>query len=247
MNLLSAADNVFCKHSYLVDKELLDDSELCLICMEMLVDPLECQRCRGVYCTPCTTNWKKINNRCPKKCSTGEWTLKKIPAKNYMMRCPYSPYCAAFSSTQWERHLVYCPFAPERIRKRLELISSNRCDNGHALSSCRHVHAKCSDCNEMVTCLSECEECSLKYCKKCRLPKLTKVICSNGHKFQGISDAFSCDKCFRHFHDQPGYKDDECGLSLCKDCMKELPRREDEQEILRSLKWKRRSSAGNIF
>jgi len=233
---------------YLVDQEfLIDDEDYCLICMEMLTEPLECMRCRGVYCTPCTINWKQVNNRCPKKCTTGEWKLKNIPNKVYSMRCPYSNTCKKFDSSEWERHLVYCPSAPESVRRRLELMTSFRCNNGHKLTSSHNRNKKCSDCEEVGRCLSGCEECQLNYCKKCRLPELTKVICSNSHKYIGTKDAFTCDKCFKHFFNQQGYKDEECGLAVCRDCMKDLPRREDEQEILRSLKRGRRYSAGNIF
>ena len=44
------------------------DELLCIICTEVLEDPLECSYCQTNFCSSCINMWQKKNNLCPNRC-----------------------------------------------------------------------------------------------------------------------------------------------------------------------------------
>ena len=43
----------------------LRDSMRCSICLEIPIDPMECENCRNLFCKACITKWQK---NCPFQC-----------------------------------------------------------------------------------------------------------------------------------------------------------------------------------
>ena len=47
------------------DKERLEKEFLCMICWNIVIEPMECIGCDNIYCGSCISLWIKKNNRCP--------------------------------------------------------------------------------------------------------------------------------------------------------------------------------------
>ena len=54
----------------------IDRCLICMICQEILKNPVECQFCKNSFCKKCIENWLTKNNSCPFRC-TGKILLKK--------------------------------------------------------------------------------------------------------------------------------------------------------------------------
>ena len=51
--------------------EKLDENLLCMICQELVMDPIECEECQCLFCNICMTEWLK------KKSSILKYLLNK--------------------------------------------------------------------------------------------------------------------------------------------------------------------------
>jgi hypothetical protein len=56
--------------------------------MRMLINPVQCSKCKARFCGNCAKAWKNIKKMCPKKCSKG-WKIKKTKGLSYKLKCPY--------------------------------------------------------------------------------------------------------------------------------------------------------------
>ena len=72
---------VMAPHSY------NEDTDQCLICMRMLINPVQCLTCKVHFCNSCSKRWKEIKSVCPNRCSK-KWRLKKSQKLTYKLRCP---------------------------------------------------------------------------------------------------------------------------------------------------------------
>ena len=61
----------------------------CSICLDFIMEPIECQNCNKLFCKECINNWLKQWNECPnnhslvKKSILDDW-IKPILDKNYI-------------------------------------------------------------------------------------------------------------------------------------------------------------------
>ena len=46
----------------------IENSIICIICLDIIIDPMICNNCQTVYCKNCIEKWSKIDKRCPKRC-----------------------------------------------------------------------------------------------------------------------------------------------------------------------------------
>ena len=70
----------------------------CLICCEIVVDPLECEICGKLFCKICIGDWIRKNPavRCPNRCASQIMPIKSMALKklynNLDIRCS-NPKC----------------------------------------------------------------------------------------------------------------------------------------------------------
>ena len=44
-------------------------TDLCHICMDLAINPIQCSHCSSKFCKSCADKWNKESHRCPNKCS----------------------------------------------------------------------------------------------------------------------------------------------------------------------------------
>ena len=45
----------------------------CIICLDIIIEPTMCIKCKHVYCKQCIKKWCKINSKCPNRCENPEY------------------------------------------------------------------------------------------------------------------------------------------------------------------------------
>ena len=63
--------------------KLFDESVTCLICKNILINPVMCMNCQNVYCKNCTEKWSKENQKCPNGCDNQNY--QKCITKNEIL------------------------------------------------------------------------------------------------------------------------------------------------------------------
>ena len=48
----------------------IEYSIFCLICKDLIIDPIMCSECKNVFCKKCIENWARKNKKCPIKCNS---------------------------------------------------------------------------------------------------------------------------------------------------------------------------------
>lgn len=51
----------------------LESSITCIICLNIIIEPMICMNCQNIYCKKCIQNWSKINNKCPNRCENSNY------------------------------------------------------------------------------------------------------------------------------------------------------------------------------
>lgn len=59
----------------------VEDSVNCLICMDIIIDPIMCMKCQNVYCKKCIENWDRVNKICPIKCPSANYQKCRVKAE----------------------------------------------------------------------------------------------------------------------------------------------------------------------
>ncbi len=58
--------------------EHLKDRFLCMICSNLLIDPLMCSECEKTFCGKCITQWMSIKEECPTGCKKSSVKIKNV-------------------------------------------------------------------------------------------------------------------------------------------------------------------------
>ena len=61
---------------YINEKNIIKDeiynsiknSITCIICFDIIYEPMMCMKCQGVYCKDCINKWSKEDKKCPNRC-----------------------------------------------------------------------------------------------------------------------------------------------------------------------------------
>ena len=67
-----------------------NEENICLICTDLVQDPIECPGCRVSFCKSCAERWKERSNQCPLKCHEAPWKIK-IQAKEKIKKIILPP------------------------------------------------------------------------------------------------------------------------------------------------------------
>ena len=66
-------ENVINDKSY----KSFQDSIICQICKNILIEPIMCIHCKQVYCKGCINKWKIINAKCPFRCINPNYQISQ--------------------------------------------------------------------------------------------------------------------------------------------------------------------------
>ena len=90
--------------------QIISPTLQCGICLDLVMDPVECENCSKLFCNECINGWLQNSNQCPNKHIfknaqfLDEWINNSL-LKIYLI-CPNcnSPY----NYNYWENHLKVC-------------------------------------------------------------------------------------------------------------------------------------------
>ena len=100
--------------SLVVNPNQTTPSLQCPICLDLVIEPYECEECCKIFCKECITNW--LNNsptdECPnkhqfkKKKILDDWVTESL--KKIFIKCPYKTCYSQYSMSLWANHLKVC-------------------------------------------------------------------------------------------------------------------------------------------
>ena len=141
---------------------------LCLICLNVLKDPVLCPRNQHCFCRACITKHLENSRRCP-TCAD-ELTVENLAEPNRMVQdilnelnihCVYmNRGCQAVVQLQHlDRHEATCGFTPAVCTNEGCGVTFNRRDLTHHESEiCEFRKLKCHSCGEMTKTLADMEK-----------------------------------------------------------------------------------------
>ena len=98
-----------------VDANQINDDFICLICLNVVLNPVHCGNCQALFCKTCVRKWigRASIKQCPKRCGNGkefkESALNRL-IKNQLdaivFRCPSDTGCGkTFSYAEKHKHM----------------------------------------------------------------------------------------------------------------------------------------------
>ena len=95
-----------------VDATKVSPTLECPICLDLVMDPVECESCRKLFCKECIEGWLKNSNNCPnahkfiKKSTLDDWIK---PALNKIfIKCPFQSCNNSYAYSTWSNHIKRC-------------------------------------------------------------------------------------------------------------------------------------------
>jgi hypothetical protein len=63
-------------HDYINENNLIKDeaykrlgcSIKCPICIDIIIEPMQCEKCNNLFCKKCLESWSRVDKRCPNRC-----------------------------------------------------------------------------------------------------------------------------------------------------------------------------------
>ena len=93
----------------------------CSFCLDLVMDPIECENCSKLFCKDCINEWLKKSTQCPNKhlfkkaTDLDDW-IKKDLNKIYI-KCPYSKCNSQYNYNNWKNHLKVCNYKSNGLQK----------------------------------------------------------------------------------------------------------------------------------
>ena len=95
-----------------VDSNKLSPTLQCSICLDLVMDPVECQNCSKLFCKDCINSWLKNSNQCPnkhqfkKKAILDDWI--KPALDRIFIKCPFQNCNNSYAYSTWSNHIKRC-------------------------------------------------------------------------------------------------------------------------------------------
>ena len=92
----------------------------CSICLDLVMDPVECENCSKLFCNECINGWLKNSNQCPNKHlfkkanDLDEWIKKSL--NKIFINCPYFKCNSKYNYNMWKNHLKVCNYKSNGIQ-----------------------------------------------------------------------------------------------------------------------------------
>ena len=99
---------------HLEDNQELPDFLICMICTNLVMNPIECTECHRVFCVGCINTWRRNKDYCPSLCKKMKYDqvhpfVKQSLAK-LMAKCPYKGCSEVSAYEKYKEHLYNCKF-----------------------------------------------------------------------------------------------------------------------------------------
>ena len=84
----------------------------CSICLDLVMDPVQCSQCTKLFCKECIDGWLKNSVQCPnkhifkKKDVIDDWIKKTLD--RIFIKCPYKKCNGSYAYSQWRNHIKIC-------------------------------------------------------------------------------------------------------------------------------------------
>ena len=84
----------------------------CSICLDLVMEPVECENCSKLFCKECIEGWFKNSTNCPnkhiflKKSKLDDWV--KPALDRIFLKCPFQHCTGSYAHSQWKNHLKKC-------------------------------------------------------------------------------------------------------------------------------------------
>ena len=95
-----------------VDNTKLSPTLQCPICLDLVMDPVECENCRKLFCKECINSWLKNSSECPnkhlfeKQSTLDDWI--KPALDRIFIKCPFQNCNNSYAYTTWKNHVNRC-------------------------------------------------------------------------------------------------------------------------------------------
>ena len=94
----------------------------CPICLDLVIEPYECQQCGKIFCKDCITNW--LNNSPEKECPLKHKFIRKLILDDWItqtlqkiyIECPYKTCYSQYAYSAWPTHVKVCIARTKGIR-----------------------------------------------------------------------------------------------------------------------------------
>ena len=92
----------------------------CAICMDLVMNPVECKNCSKLFCKYCIDNWLKNSKECPnkhefaKKEELDGWIIAAL--SKIFIKCPYKSCGYDYAYKCWTAHVKVCKFKSKGIK-----------------------------------------------------------------------------------------------------------------------------------
>ena len=96
----------------IVNNKEISPTLQCSICLDLVMDPVECENCSKLFCNECIEGWLKNSSQCPnkhifKKATVLDEWVKPSLDKIYI-KCPYYKCNSEYNFNTWKSHLKVC-------------------------------------------------------------------------------------------------------------------------------------------
>ena len=84
----------------------------CSICLDLVMEPVECKNCNKLFCKECIESWLKGSNKCPnqhifsKKERLDDWVKNALD--RIFLNCPFKNCNSSYAHSQWKNHIKKC-------------------------------------------------------------------------------------------------------------------------------------------
>lgn len=94
----------------------------CPICLDLVIEPFECEKCGKIFCKECITSW--LNNSPQKECPNKHKFERKLILDDWInntlqkiyIKCPYNNCYSQYAYKAWFTHVKVCRAKANGIR-----------------------------------------------------------------------------------------------------------------------------------
>ena len=134
-----------------VDNNKLSPTLQCSICLDLVMEPVECQKCSKLFCKECINNWLQNSTQCPnkhqfiKQSTLDDWIK---PALNRIfIKCPFQGCKNSYAYSTWSNHLKRCPNKSRGFEAEAIGIDGNETAKGDEIFEWKEVQFFVRDIN----------------------------------------------------------------------------------------------------
>ena len=104
--------NDLTRTNLVVDNNKLSPTLQCSLCLDLVMNPVECENCSKLFCKECIDSWLKNSAECPnkhifkKKYTLDDWV--KPALDRIFIKCPYKNCNNSYAYSTWKNHIARC-------------------------------------------------------------------------------------------------------------------------------------------